>query len=867
MSPRGVLVRLGALLRRHRAEAELDEELRYHLERDAELGRSRGFGNVGVIKEEVRDSWSWTWLEQLIQDLRYGARALRRSPAFTIVAVLSLGIGIGANTAVFNLLHGILMTPLPVSQPERLVDVSLSAAGSSGNSISYPAFEAMRTLPGIALSASRDLDNVPIAVGQQEDFTNVELVDGGYYGVLGLAPKFGRPIGQLDFERAERVAVLAEPFAARWFGAAERAIGRTMTIRGVPFTVIGVTPEAWRGIEYPGSFTIAVPLSTAPALGEHDYRAGDERIFDVFGRLGGDTRPAALEPALSERWQRCCARDTSERVVLADMSLGIGGGKDDIRGEYAPVLEALMAGVGVLLLIACANVGNLLLLRASARRREIAVRLSLGSSRGRVLRQLLAESLLLTVMAMGAALLIAAWATRAIVASIPDMGDAYPAMVRFHPGLAIIGFMLATGLLSLLLFGLVPAVRATRASLHEDLKAAARTARSGSGVLGRGLVAVQVALALILVSCASLLVVTLRNLSATDIGIRIEHLSAVGVETRGTVLETRGIAPLSPEILRNVRATPGVLSAATATVAPLFGGRWATWGLENGSGAVLPDVLMAGVSPGYLETVGIRMIAGRDFTDLDGSGGEQVAMVSRSLARSLFGTEDAVGRIVRLHTDAVIPMRIVAVVGDVSFRGPREGAVPMFYRPLDQVGRWPYVALLIRESPGAQGVMASVATAIRTAAPGVRVRNAATAKDRLRGWLLREILVGSLATIFGVLALVLAAMGTYGVIAYSVARRTGEMGVRMALGARGGDVVMLVMRSSLGLTAIGLAIGAPLAWFATRSFRSLLFGVGDHDPVLLAMSVAILAAAAIMAAAPPARRAARVDPVVALRAE
>ncbi|HEY2805414.1 MAG TPA: ADOP family duplicated permease [Gemmatimonadales bacterium] len=877
---RALAVRLRALLRQGVSEAELDEELRYHLEREAErnvaAGMSpgdaveaarRAFGNPTSHAEAGRAAWGWTWLEQAWQDLRYGARALRRSPVFTMVAVMSLGIGIGANTAVFNLLHGILMTPLAVTQPERLVDLVQVDTHGPDRGMSYPAFEALRAVPGISMATSRALDNVSIAVGQQEDFTNVELVDGGYYGVLGLTPRFGRLIGPGEFQRAEHVAVLAEPVAARWFGTADRAVGRTMSIRGVPFTVIGVTPEAWRGIEYPGWFTVAVPLSASPALGEHDYRAGDERIFDLFGRLAPGATPAALEPALTTLLRRCCAREASERVTLADMSLGIGGGKDDVRNDFAPVLEALMAGVAVLLLIACANVGNLLLLRAAARRREIAVRMSLGSSRGRILRQLLTESLLLTVLAVGAALLIAAWATRVLVAAIPDMGDAYPAMIRFHPDLPIVGFTLLTGLLSLLLFGLVPALRATRSDLHEELKAGSRTARSGTGLLGRGLVAVQVALALVLVSCAALLVATLRNLGATDIGVKVAQLSAMGVETRGTVLESRGVVPFTPEILRSARATPGVVAAGAATVAPLFGGRWASWPLETGTGGEAPDALMAGISPGYLETVGVRIAAGRDFTGLDGSGGEQVAMLSRSLARTLFGTEDVVGRILRLRGDSVTPLRIVAVVGDVSLKGPREGNTPTFYRPLAQMGRWPYVDLLIREQPGGQGIMASVAAAVRSAAPGVRVRNAATAADRLRAWLLREVLLGSLATIFGVLALVLAAMGIYGVIAYNVALRTGEIGVRMALGAAARDVVALVMRSSFALTGIGVLVGGPLVFFAGRAMRAMLFGVGAHDPVMLLASLAILVLVTAAATAVPAMRASRIDPLIALRAD
>ena len=866
MTARGLLVRLRTLLRRGSAEADLDEELRYHLERDAERGRGPAFGNVGVIKEEVRDSWGWTWLEQLLQDLRYGARALRRSPVFTAVAVLSLGLGIGANTAVFNLLHGILLTPLPVAQPERLVDLTWVDNRGRDNGFSYASFESLRQVPGVALAAERTLDNQPFAVGQAEDFTNIDLVGGDFYATLGLAPRFGRLIGPGEFARADHVAVLAEPFAKQWFGNAEAAVGKTISLKGTPFTIIGVAPAAWRGLEYPGYFTIAIPLSAVAALGQGDYRSGDEKIFFIVGRLAGPNR-AATEGALDAAFRRCCMADRPAHIVLADMSTGIGGGKDDIRGDYTPALEALMAGVVVLLLIACANVGNLMLLRAAGREREIAVRLSLGSSRRRIVRQLLAESLLLGLLGVVVALLIARWAAAALVHALPDMGDAYPAMITFHPSLAIVAFTVAVGLGATILTGLVPALRSTRRDVNEALKASSRTSARSTGLLGRGLVAVQVALALLLVSCASLLVATLRNLTAQDLGVNVPHLAAMDVETRGTTLQPIGIIPYTDAILAGARRTSGVVSAGLATVAPLFGGRWSTWDIEIPNGGARQNVPMAAVSPGFFETMGTRLVSGRDFAELDGSGSEPVAIISRSLARALYGTENVVGRILPLRRDQPAVLRIVGVVADVALQGPRDGTTPMFYRPVTQVGPWPYVELVLRTRADDAAVIARVAAAARRAAPGVRIRNTATARDQLTAWLTREILVASFASVFGALALVLAVMGIYGVISYNVARRTGELGVRMALGARATDVARLVLGSSLTMTGLGLVLGAPLAWFATRAFRSMLYGVGAHDPMLLGLSVLVLLVAAVLAAAVPARRATAIDPLVALRSE
>jgi putative ABC transport system permease protein len=879
---RGLAARLRALIRRSVTDAELDEELTYHLdreternvargmsERDARVAARRGLGNLTAHAEQARDAFGWRWLEHLGQDATYGWRALRRSPAFTVVAALSLALGIGANSMIFGVTYGVLFEPLPLPHPERLAVLERVAGTETDQSFSATEVDGLRQTPGIAgLTATRSGDNAPLVAGGERTFSTLDLVDETYFSTIGLRALRGRVIGPADVTAGAPVAVISHGFAERTFGSPERALGQVVRVYDVPTTVIGVTPAAFRGLEYPGWFTIAIPVTLAPALGFPDFRHRPGRSFGVVVRRGDGASARQVAAALDAMFQRCCPHATSERLAALDMTRGIGGGKNDARADYAPLLYLLMAGAAVVLLIACANVGNLLLVRAAAREREIAVRMSLGASRGRIVRQLLTESLLLGALGGMVALPFSAWGTLGVERMIPAALSVYGDIVRWHPKPALLAFTAAVSVACVTLFGLVPAFRATRANLSASLRTGGRgSVGTGRRLLDRGIVVAQLSLALLLVSAASLLVTTLRNVAREDGGFASSGITLVSIETRGTQYERDGIVPLQSEILRRVRAVPGVQRAGMSTVSPVAGGRRVTVTLDVDGAPASRSLVMAGVTPEYLASAGIALRTGRDFTDRDGGSSERVAIVSESVARRAFPGRNPIGETIEVHADSVRAFRVIGVAADTKMFGLRGDRVPVVYAPVTQTGPWPFLGLAVRIPDGAESLTRRVTDAVEAAAPGVRLRKISTMRSEVRDSMFADRLAASIATLFGGLALLLAAIGIYGVVAFTVARRTNEIGVRVALGARRAHILTLVLRSSLALVALAIAIGGPLAFMAGRAMRSQLYGVSAHDPVPLLVALGLMVAVTLLATSIPARRATRVDPLVALRSD
>lgn len=878
----GFTARLRALVRRSATQADVDEELRYHLDRESERNVASGMtprdardaarrtlGNLTVHAESARAAYGWTWVEQLAQDAMYGWRALRRSPVFTAVAALSLALGIGANTMIFGVTYGVLFEPLPLPQPEQLVSLGRIAAGERDRSFSAAEIDALRQSRSVVgITAARENDNVPVLVNGSRQFVTLDLVDASYYTTLGLGPLRGRIIDASDVGTSASVAFVSQSLAERSFGSVERALGQVIRVHDLQVTIVGVAPGAYRGIDYPGWFTVAVPVTLAPALGLPDYVHRPNRSFGAVARLAPGVARRQAETELDATFQRCCVHSEPERLTAIGMSGGIGGGKDDAREDYAPLLYILMAGAGVVLLIACANVGNLLLVRASAREREIAVRMSLGASRGRVIRQLITESLLLGLLGGVLALPFAAWGTLGVERLIPGQMSVYAEIVRWHLKPALLGFTGAVSVACVTLFGLVPAVRATRASLTASLKTGGRgSVATGRRLLDRSVVVAQLSLALLLVSAASLLVSTLRNVARTDGGFSTSGVTLVSIETRGTPYERGGIVPLYDEMLRRVRATAGVERAGMTTISPIAGGRNIEVGLDVDGAAKMRSLVLAGVTPDYLAAVGISLIAGRDITVRDDSTSERVVIISESVAERAFPGGTALGATIRVRGDSTRAMRVVGVARDTKMFGLRGERVPVIYAPVSQTGPWPFLGLAVRMPDGSESLTRHISDAVESASPGVRIRKLSTMRSEVHESMFTERMTASIATLFGALALVLAAIGIYGVVAFNVTRRTNEIGVRVALGAQRRDILALVLRSSLGLVAVAVLIGGPLAFMAGQALRSQLYGVSAHDPTLLLLALAVLVVVALAATSLPARRAARIDPLVALRAD
>jgi predicted permease len=826
-------------------------------------------------------------LDVVRQDARYGWRALVRSPAFTITAVTSLALGIGANTAVFGLLYAVLLEPLPLPRPDRLVVVQRSVENSRFAPLRVGAFSAaemaqLERAQGVRLAVTAGMSGVRIEAASQRDVSNVDLVDGALFPTLGLVATAGRVITPDDDRAAQPVLVVSELLAERWFGSARDAIGKVVTLNEASYTIVGVAPRAWHGITFPGSFSIAAPITTAPMLGVPDPRGARAGATIVVGRLADGTTRGGASAAIAAQFQQCCAHGELaiqggnvppglSKTSLVDISHGVAFGKMDLRAEYGRTLLILMAGVALVLLIACANVGNLLLARSAARTRELAVRLSLGASRARLVRQLLTESAQLAIMGGALGVALAAWWTGALVRSLPGNLTFLANVIAFRPKPVLLSFTVGVSVMCVLVFGLVPALRATRTDLVTPLKEGGDSRSGGpAGWLDRSLVVAQVALALLLMSSAGLLATTLRNLRQVDGGFATTHVLMATVDTRGTSREREGAIPMHAELLDRVRRIPGIQMAAMSMNTPVYGGRsrsapLAVPGDDSQGGD--ETAMLNPVTTGYFAASGIVLRSGRDFNAADAVGAPKVAVISEGIADRYFRGRDPVGHVIRMGADSAVLMTVVGVARDAKYLNLRGGADPLVYVPIAQAGAggWPFVVITARTTGEPSAAAVQLRREILAFGPDLRVQRPQPMEEAMDVALARERLAAALAGVFGMLALGLAAVGLYGVVSYNVTRRTVEIGVRMALGARARDVVWHVLRGSLTLVGLGVLIGAPLTFAGGKVVAALLFGIGAHDPLMLVAAALALGGVAIVAGAIPAARAARIDPLRALR--
>jgi predicted permease len=882
------------LLQRGHAERQLDAELRDHFERlvadhvraglgdaDARRRARLAFGGIEQVKEQCRDARGTRWADEIAQDLRYGLRLLRHSPAFTFVAVASLALGIGANSTIFALVNGVLLESLPVREPQRLV---LLDAGSWTNPIWEQVRDRQHEIAAGAVAWSNE--RFDLSNGGATEFVEGLYASGGFFEVLAVPAVLGRTFAPDDDRRAGGpdgpVAVISYSFWQRRFGGQAGVVGRTLTLDRIPFTIIGVTPPSFLGPTPGRAFDVAVPLGTqAIVRGAASWldsrstwtleimaRLKPEQTVDDATRALRAIQPQIREATMPEGWPaRMLEQYLRDGLTFTSGAAGPAG----FRTQYERPLWIIMTVVVLVLLIACANIANLLLARAAGRRHELTLRLALGASRLRIARQLLVESLLLASLGAALGLIFAQWGSHVIVRqlSTPRGTVALDLSLDWR----VIGFTLLVAASTALLFGIAPAWRIRGVDPHEALKEQGRSfAGHGRRTFGAPLLAVQVAFTLVLLVAAGLFMRTFGKLATLDIGLDRDAVLVVDVETSRSATGAEARLALYERIREAATAVPGVASAGLSLITPVSGSGWNGPVELAGQAEVSPRERMTfynSATPGWFTTVGTTLRAGRDFTAADSAGAPQVVIANEAFVKK-YVMGNPVGQTVRFEQgpSGVRQSQIVGVVQNAAYRSVRDPIPPVLYLPLpqahgDEAPR--RLSLSVRARAGSPVLLArSLADAIGRVDRDVSLTFRPLAAY-VNGALVRERLLAMLSGFFGGLALLLAGLGLYGVTAYAVARRRSEIGIRMALGAESSRVVSMVLRRIAVPVAVGLVGGAALSFWASRYVETLLYGLDARDPLTLLAAAAFLLVVSGLAAWIPARRAARIDPARVLR--
>ena len=806
----------------------------------------------------------------LMQDLRYALRGLRRSPGFAAVAVATIALGVGANTAIFSVLNAMALRPMPgIADPGRLVWITHVEDGRAGR-ISYPDFLDYREHAGVFAGAAA-VDRIPVHLATPDATERIrgQLAGGDYFSTLGLVPAAGRAF-VADDDRARRpVAVLSAGYWRRRFGADPAVIGRSVSINGRPFTIVGVAPEGFAGLDVEEPPDVYLPLET--------FLSGTDRAGSLTSRRSEHFRAIArLRPGVSKAdagaavaaiaARNAPLRDPDRSRLTASVETPNGWVPPGHLHEMLPIAGVGLAASGLVLLIAAANVANLLLGRAARRRREFGIRLAIGASRRRIVRQLLTESVLFSALGAGVGVVFSSWLLDLLMVRF----DAPPLIAPVVDG-RVLAWALASAVATAILFGLAPALAAARPEVVPALKGAASRGAGPSGHrLQATLVAIQISLSLVLLASSGLLVRSL--VKAADVPVGFDRRAAPDVLTLSFDPITQGYSPeraarLRAQMLERARALPGVRGAALTELLPLSNRAMADTFVADGEPkAEGTEVFYATVSPGFFATLGIGLVAGRDLAAEDRAGTTPVAIVNETLARRFWPGASPLGRRLSVAGKPSESYEVVGVARDGKYLSLTEPARPYAYFPIAQGAHFNETTLLVRASPGVP-VAAAVRSAARALDPALPLFQVETLADSLRrnSSFRRE---GTLfVAAFGVLALVLAGVGLYGVVAFAVGERRREIGVRMALGARARDVVALFVRRGARLAAIGVAVGLLATAAVTRLLAGMLFGITPMDLATLAGASALLAGVALLASAVPARRAARIDPASALRAE
>ncbi len=910
-----------ALFRRDQMEREMDDELREFVEASTAEKLRRGMpaeqaayaarvemGSSNAVKHRISSATWESKMEIFWSDLKHCVRGLLRSPGFTLIAVLSLGLGIGANTAIFTLIRQVLLQELPVRDPQQLVTFGESTGGGilggvdvgTGDLFPYDLARQLETDPGpfqgvasyVSFSPQVNV-RFPNTAGALQIHANP--VSGNFFGVLGAEPLLGRTVIPSDADAPDRnaVAVISYHLWQQSFSSDRGVLGRSVTLNGTPFTVVGVMGPAFHGIQQElEPAEIWVPITMAKAIFQQDGFLNPRAMYflHMVARRKAESLPAAEQGWLDRQIRNYARAGEGQNITAArqqeierlSVKLTPGAhGVSRLRSHYGDSLEMLMAIVGVVLLIACANLANFLLARAIARQRETATRLALGSSRGRIVMQSMLEALLLSLGGCVLGLGLAFLATRALIAFVAA-GAAYVPLSA-SPDSAILLFTLGVSVVAGLLFGLAPALHVARASAMPAMNASTRTAASSGGRTSRwwpkALVIGQIMFCLLLLVGAGLFLRTLLNLQNQEFGFERTHLliAEMGPDIAGYKPEQ--IPAFNQRVLDRLSAIPGVRSVALASAPPISFGAWSssmhlsgyTPGPKEDMGSALNRV-----SGRYFETAGISIVAGRPITPADTANSLKVAVINETVARKFFPNGDAIGHTVKMDIDTVEgPWQIVGVARDTKSGNPREEPSRMIYLPVAQIlGKngegiqdSSANAVLLRTEGDPAATIGAFRSAMQGIDPNVPILKVTTMQDHLAMFMSQETLVSRLTVIFALLAVLLAAIGLYGVMSFNVVRRSNEIGIRIALGASGAGVQWMVLRESLGLLVAGLVLGVPIAIGGARLIRAQLYQMSPFDPMIFIGATAGIAAVTILAAWLPARRAAAVDPMVSLRCE
>jgi len=889
------LGRLRNHLRENALSKEIKREMQFHLAERADDLVARGmapdtarwearrrFGSLAYQDELTRERDLFAWLDSVIADVRYALRSLVAAPAFAIVAILSLSLGIGANTAIFTVIDALVLKSLPVRHPEELVSI---ARNTNEVIFTNPLWEAIRDrqdmFSGVFAYGQTSFN---LTSGGPTQRVDASMVSGDYFATLGVRSVVGRLIDKKDdFRGCPGIVVLSERFWQSRYSGDPGAVGRTLSLNGHPFQIVGVADGRFSGLSVGERPQLFAPMcSEKIVMGANSQL--DERsswFLQIMGRpKPGLTRaqvnarfatiaPSIIDATIPPNWPAdALANFRKLTFTVGDASRGFS----ITRMMYEKALYVLMAIVGLVLLIACANVANLLLARAAVRQREMAVRLALGAGRGRLVRQLITESLLLSGVGAVLGIGFAIWGSRALVRLLSSGQRAISLDLAIDVRLLL--FTIAMATLTGLLFGLVPAWRAARVDPQAAMKAQGRGVAEGHSRfrMGKALVAVQVALSLVLIVGAGLLIGSWRRLATVDPGFQRQGVLLVQADYRNTNTPPDQRLVLSERLLNAVRSLPGVQSASGSQVTPVGNSTWNDVFRTEGFTPKNEDDAVSWVTPvtdGFFRTLGIRILAGRDFDRHDSRTGPKVAIVNEAMARHFFGTPAAVGRHFERQEGSgwSEPIEVIGVVGTTKYRSLRDSAQSITYFPRAQLTpEAQQMSLEIRTAGMLGTFVPTVTKAIASVNPQITL-DIISLDQQLDESLTLSRSIATLSGFFGGLAMILATIGLYGIMAYMVARRRNEIGVRIALGAEQMRVVRMVLGEVLAIVVVGVALGVGLAAATTRLMSSFLYDVGPTDPAMMTTAVVVLTVVGVAAAALPAWRASRLDPVAALREE
>ena len=824
------------------------------------------------------------------RDVRHAARALRKNPGFALVVVLTLGLGIGANAAIFSLMDQVLLRRLPVRSPGELILLNGPGAfqGRTFNAMtfSYPMYKDFRDGNEVftGLMARFPMAMTIVWQGQAERVSG-DLVSGNYFEVLGVRPAAGRLFNAADDRTpgAHPVAVLSHGFWTRRFGGDPSVLGQTLVVNGHPLTVVGVSGRGFQGLDVGNSSDVMVPMMMKPQMTPswNDLDNRRSRWLNVIGRLKPGVTADQAKVQLDVLYRQINEQEVQQipnasesfRKRFVDKRLEVlpaGRGLSDLRQQFSTALVVLMCMVGVVLLIACANVANLLLARATSRQKEIALRLALGAGRGRLVRQQLAESLLLATSGAIVGLVLARWTGSLLLAALPGTraGQSLSAAADWR----VVAFTLLLALVTALAFGIVPALHATRSAVTSALKEEAGSVAGGGrqARLRRGLVVGQVALSMLLLAGAGLFARSLYNLRTLDPGFEVESLLTFSIDPSLSGYTEDRTLSLYERMEQELAAVPGVRGVSGSVMGALTGNGWSMTVRVDGYAQKEGEDMNPGVDavgPRYFETMGIPLASGREFTEKDTRGAPRVAIINETMAKYFFNGTNPLGRRFGFGRDAASTIEIVGVAKDVRSQGLRDVPPRFIYVPYRQSDELTSLTFYVRAVGDPGAAVGLLRQAVQRLDPNLPLYDVRTMTAQVGESLFVERMVAALSVAFGALATLLAAVGLYGVMSYAVARRTREIGIRMALGAERGRVLWLVLREVAMLAGVGVVAGLVGAFYLTRRVESQLFGLSPNDPATLVGAVLLLLAVALLAGFVPARRATTIDPMVALRTE